>query len=56
MSLIFSNLVVSNIKFYNQNMCNMYAKYVKILEICKLFDVRHQLLAAIFLSTKIWNF
>lgn len=38
MSLIFSNLVVSNIKLYNQIMCNLYAKYVKILEICKQFS------------------
>jgi len=38
MSLIFSNLVVSNIKLYCQNMCNLYAKYVKILEICKQFS------------------
>ena len=38
MSLIFSNLVVSNIKLYCQNMYNLYAKYVKILEICKQFS------------------
>ena len=38
MSLIFSNLVASNIKLYNQIMCNLYAKYVKILEICKQFS------------------
>ena len=38
MSLIFSNLVVSNIKFYYQTMCNLYAKFVKILEIFKHFS------------------
>ena len=38
MSLIFSNLVASNIKLYYQTMCNLYAKYVKILEICKHFS------------------
>ena len=38
MSLIFSNLVASNIKLYDQIMCNLYAKYVKILEICKHFS------------------
>ena len=38
MSLIFSNLVASNIKLYNRIMCNLYAKYVKILEICKQFS------------------
>ena len=38
MSLTFSNLVASNIKLYNQIMCNLYAKYVKILEICKHFS------------------
>ena len=37
-SLTFSNLVASNIKLYNQIMCNLYAKYVKILEICKHFS------------------
>ena len=38
MSLIFSNLVASNIKLYYQTMCNLYAKFVKILEICKHFS------------------
>ena len=38
MALTFSNLVASNIKLYNQIMCNLYAKYVKILEICKHFS------------------
>ena len=38
MSLIFSNLVASNIKLYYQTMCNLYAKYVKIIEICKHFS------------------
>ena len=37
-SLIYSNLMASNIKLYNQTMCNLYAKYVKILEICKHFS------------------
>ena len=38
MSLTFSNLVASKIKFYYQTMCNLYAKFVKILEICKHFS------------------
>jgi len=37
-SKIFSNLVVSNIKFIYLFMCNLYTKFVKFLEICKQFS------------------
>ena len=37
-SKIFSNLVVSNIKFIYLVMCNLYTKFVKFLEICKQFS------------------
>ena len=35
MSLIFSNLVVIKTLSSNHRMYNLYAKFVKILEICK---------------------
>ena len=37
-SKIFSNLVVSKIKFVYLVMCNLYTKFVKFLEICKQFS------------------
>ena len=38
MSLIFSNLVVIKTLSSNHRMYNLYAKFVKILEICKQFS------------------
>lgn len=38
MSLIFSNLVVIKTLSSNHRMYNLYTKFVKILEICKLFS------------------
>ena len=38
MSLIFSNLVKSKPLSTNPRMCNLYTKFVKILEICKQFS------------------
>ena len=40
MSLIFSNLVVIKTLSSNHRMYNLYAKFVKILEICKQFSTR----------------
>ena len=37
-SLIFSNLVKSKPLSTNPRMCNLYTKFVKILEICKQFS------------------
>ncbi|TWJ17822.1 hypothetical protein JN06_00393, partial [Bacteroides zoogleoformans] len=37
-SQIFSNLEYSIFKLYNLVMCNLYTKFVKILEICKEFS------------------
>ncbi len=37
MSLTFSNLVASNIRLHDQILCNLYAKYVKILDLNNLF-------------------
>lgn len=37
-SQIFSNLELSTFKLYNLIMCNLYAKFVKFLEICKHFS------------------
>lgn len=38
-SKIFSNIVVSNIKFVYLVMCNLYTKFVNFLEICKQLDL-----------------
>ena len=37
-SLIFNNLVVSKTLSSNHRMYNLYAKFIKILEICKQFS------------------
>lgn len=38
MLLIFSNLVVTKLLNTNSRMHNLYAKFIKILEICKQFS------------------
>ncbi len=40
-SLIFNNLVKSKPLSTNPRMCNLYTKFVKILEICKQFSHNH---------------